>query len=582
MNTPRGAPSLNMNGPRTPRTPTVSTSFFFSDVAGLPRSGDFSSPKAGGEAGKRGNQRGYSNIICISPLASSKNKNGSSHQVNTPINYKDVFASPADKARSLPMLGDSPTKGMKARGLQRSSSRDPSLDAVHMAERDLMEDEDLSVLLQLASNTPRPMGERASTVSTSDGTHVFRSPDRRNASGGSDENLPALQLPVIGGGEVEGTAARLSRKTHSRDHNENPNDFKPSSLGMRPNSPGQSKAIYLGKAKAGKPSIKKEDMESDDKRKANFKGEPPKKFSKMSSMHPGPSAYSMPPPHYLHPGADIPPYYPMPPGMPPGGSMRVVVGGPPPPRPPNSGSPHRTGSPHAPRPYAMGPGDGPYPYPPPPPGHYAPYPGGPPSHMGPPQHPHYSHYPPAPHHTQPPPRPHMPMYGAQHPPSIHPPPIKGKPSRKSKPTAKTKLAKRPPLPPPPPQVPLTKSSGSAKKQKKLPATAIAKSPASAPKKKNRSPQITDKGERQKSAAAIQAVNAASGGKNDRAAALAAAILRGVTMRPSGKWVSCFDANNEIRASSCTLSNTFIHDPHFLLNTASTTLFCGQVSLHWCF
>lgn len=42
--------------------------------------------------------------------------------------------------------------------------------------------------------------------------------------------------------------------------------------------------------------------------------------------------------------------------------------------------------------------------------------------------------------------------------------------------------------------------------------------------------------RQKTAAAIAAVNAASGGKNDRAAALAAAILRGVTMRPSGKWV----------------------------------------------
>jgi hypothetical protein len=42
-------------------------------------------------------------------------------------------------------------------------------------------------------------------------------------------------------------------------------------------------------------------------------------------------------------------------------------------------------------------------------------------------------------------------------------------------------------------------------------------------------------DRQKSAATIAAVNAASGGKNDRAAALAAAILRGVTMRPSGKW-----------------------------------------------
>merc|ERR1719230_1249149 len=42
-------------------------------------------------------------------------------------------------------------------------------------------------------------------------------------------------------------------------------------------------------------------------------------------------------------------------------------------------------------------------------------------------------------------------------------------------------------------------------------------------------------EREKSAAAISAMNAASGNKNDRAAALAAAILRGVTMRPSGKW-----------------------------------------------
>jgi acetylglutamate kinase len=60
-----------------------------------------------------------------------------------------------------------------------------------------------------------------------------------------------------------------------------------------------------------------------------------------------------------------------------------------------------------------------------------------------------------------------------------------------------------------------------------------KSPVS--KRKNKSPQLTDKHERQKAAEAIQAVNAASGGKNDKAAALAAAILRGVTMRPSGKW-----------------------------------------------
>jgi len=42
-------------------------------------------------------------------------------------------------------------------------------------------------------------------------------------------------------------------------------------------------------------------------------------------------------------------------------------------------------------------------------------------------------------------------------------------------------------------------------------------------------------DREKSAAAINAMNAAAGHKNDKAAALAAAILRGVTMRPSGKW-----------------------------------------------
>ena len=42
-------------------------------------------------------------------------------------------------------------------------------------------------------------------------------------------------------------------------------------------------------------------------------------------------------------------------------------------------------------------------------------------------------------------------------------------------------------------------------------------------------------DRQKTIDTIQNLNAAAGGKNDKAAALAAAILRGVTMRPSGKW-----------------------------------------------
>jgi hypothetical protein len=72
---------------------------------------------------------------------------------------------------------------------------------------------------------------------------------------------------------------------------------------------------------------------------------------------------------------------------------------------------------------------------------------------------------------------------------------------------------------------------SAKKLKKTP------SDKGSQKKKNKSPQLVDRAERQKAADTIAAVNQASGGKNDRAAALAAAILRGVTMRPSGKWVS---------------------------------------------
>jgi hypothetical protein len=90
---------------------------------------------------------------------------------------------------------------------------------------------------------------------------------------------------------------------------------------------------------------------------------------------------------------------------------------------------------------------------------------------------------------------------------------------KSKPGVKRPSPATTPKAPPP-----------AKKAKK-----VSPSPGASPKKKNRSPQLVDKADRQKAAATIHSVNAASGGRNDKAAALAAAILRGVTMRPSGKW-----------------------------------------------
>ena len=478
LNTPKG-------GPRTPRTPTVSTSFFFSDVAGLPRGGEYSiSPKPGGDNGKRGGKGASSSIICISPLASSKGKNGASH-VNTPtINYKEMFASPAERSRDLSLL-ESPAKLLRARGINRSTSKDPSLDAVHMAERDLMEDEDLSVLLQLASNTPRSTsGERPVAVSTSDG-HVFRPP---NPSHPGDESLPSLQLPIIGGRDNQGNGAKLARKTHSRDHNETSGGFRH----MHAKQPIPGSAPFLSKSNK---------VPGKDENGIEIKGGPsgdPKKMAKKG-MHGPPPPYPLPPHHYEHPGA--PPYYPgMPPGMPHGGRMSVVVGGPPPPR---GAKPGNVGSPH--RPYTMGPSDPNYPPPPypPPPGHYH-HPGVPPPHM----HPHYAHYPP-PHHPHPP-RAHMPMYGAQHPPG------------KNKNVKKLAKALKPGQKRPSPTA-LHKAA--AKKAKKN----------SPPKKKNKSPQLTDKLERQKAAATIQAVNAASGGKNDKAAALAAAILRGVTMRPSGKW-----------------------------------------------
>jgi hypothetical protein len=43
---------------------------------------------------------------------------------------------------------------------------------------------------------------------------------------------------------------------------------------------------------------------------------------------------------------------------------------------------------------------------------------------------------------------------------------------------------------------------------------------------------------QKSKALIDALNASSGGKNYRAAALAAEHMQGISKFPSGKWVSC--------------------------------------------
>mmetsp|Transcript_58 Transcript_58/g.117 ORF Transcript_58/g.117 Transcript_58/m.117 type:complete len:1144 (-) Transcript_58:199-3630(-) len=526
LNTPRGYYTAGPGAPRTPRTPTVSTSFFFSDVASLPKNGEFQSPKPQGDGGPGPNKRDRTggNMICISPLASRKDK-GQKSEPNTPMNYKDIFASPrlphprgADatgnhgKPRGMPSLSESP--GGKGRS---------GLEAVHMAERDLMEDEDLSVLLQLASHSNTPKGPG--------GAAVFRSPHGKNPKyqgGYSKGNAPHLQLPMIGD-QRQGHTAKLSRKTGFREPGE---DFVPPPLGIRSSSSGGSKEMYTGKdenkkGKSGSGSTSKGKSGDAGKRKVSSSAGPPSKKTKAAPP-PHPQGYPMThgghghPPHY-QPRPGDPPYYPIPQSMAPmpsGGSMKVVVGAPP---PNGRTSPTRgpvSNSPHRPPPYTMSQ----YPphkdsgYPPPYPPPKYPYHPPPPHHMSSGSYPPYGHYPPPPPH-------HMPMYSSQHPP---PSGAKNTSSKKSKPSSKMSKSS-------------TKktdsknggmsSGGSPKKQKKSPS----KAGGARRKPKSTNVALNDPAERQKAAAAIQAVNQASGGKNDKAAALAAAILRGVTMRPSGKW-----------------------------------------------
>ncbi|KAL3912867.1 MAG: hypothetical protein SGILL_006722 [Bacillariaceae sp.] len=409
VNTPKGGV------PRTPHTPTVSsTSFFFSDVAGLPRGSEMSSPSKGGL--QKRSAGGANSTICISPLSSHKAKGGiaSALSPKSPKLDMGMFASPAERS------------GMAKLGMKRGTGLDASSNDY------LGEDEDLSRLLQLANNTPRPPGLPGAVTSSENG-------DAQKQDG----TISGLSLPTIGGGSGEASGAKLTRKTLSRDQGDSSEEPKPNA------------------ATSSSPDAKTL----------------PPNYSSMQSQFM--TSY------HQHEAVYNPSLYP---GMSHGGSMRVVVGGPP--RAKNSTSPGTIR-------YTVGrPGDFPAHYPHP--SHYQ-HPGMPP-HM----HPQYSHYPPPPHHGAPR---HLSLYDA------------GKGSQKKQPL-KAGVKRAAPTGSP--------KQAAAKKTKKV-------TPGGSQKKKNRSPQLVDKADRQRAAATIQAVNQASGGKNGKAAALAAAILRGVTMRPSGKW-----------------------------------------------
>jgi len=419
LNTPRGGGNGDGRSGTTP-VATVSTSFFFSDVAGLPKT-TMADDKS----------------ICISPLATNRRSN---YGQQTPVDMKEIFSSPAER---------------KYRA-QAGSNGNPSLDAVVMAERDMMEDEDLSVLLQLASNTtPR---------------HA------RNGEAGKGNANENLQLPMIGNNGKSSVKPRLQQKTSSQKPQQD--DFVPPQLGMRSGSSSAAAAAAGATKPAAVPTTKESSKGGNTK---------PAKSSKKASHAP--------------PAYPDNPYYTSTAQMPPG-SMRVTVGA-------TQKKPSANPSP---------------------PPHRYDYPYNPPPHMGtyPPYmtaYPPYTAYPPPP-----PPRPTTSLYGAAQQPSIPDPkvpsaPTKAPPTTKQKRTKKNNEAtqKRKASLDTVASTTTTTSNKSAKSVKKT-----------SPKKKNKSP-VPDKAERAQAAATIKNLNQAAGGHNDKAAALAAAILRGVTMRPSGKW-----------------------------------------------
>jgi len=492
VNTPReyyGA------GPRTPRTPNDRAGFFFSDVAGLPHGAEGYSPRI---SGRRQPQHPLSNLICVSPLATNKSKPG------TPINYKNIFDSPAGRhlttgagGRAAPYMGSrSGKKGKKAADAT-------TLEAVHMAERDLMEDEDLSVLLQLASAaTPRghPAHARYGQM-----------------TGEAPSNL---QLPVIGKGGPTHASGSPSKLVARKDA------LPPGSASRHPGQPRHAEhfrppALPSGSgpgSKGGASSVKGS-SKGDKKTPSPTNGEQGSRPADVHGYHP------------FHSGAHpaFMGHYPMGPG-----GWKPGAGPPP---------PHARGQP-------------PYGVPPPGSGSKEKGQGAPHRHMYHPNFPphmayHMMHFPPQPNARHPmnaaaygsPPKtkegnsskakggksssssPNSNAPSKFSPTTAHKP----KPKEKTKASAATTTAKR-------------KSTSGGQP---APATAKKNKPSS-PKKKSKSSRKTaghtsgsggssSLADRQKTSKSAATISAIAGGKNKEAAALAAAILRGVTMRPSGKW-----------------------------------------------
>jgi len=235
--TPRG---MFSGIPRTPRTPTTNQ-LFFSDPDDQHNNSEVET--------KKGTGSGLNDVmqICVSPLAPSKRNstNGiiskNDYQrglVETgclDINFKDVFASPKADVRSALRVDrtlEMPTPTDKKR-LNINTTK-LSLEK-HMAERDLMEDEDIRLLLQLAQTTPRkncPPGTKG--IEQKSNPRVFRSPRQKTKFGlrhpghPDEPSLISLQLPFMGAKNGIGPSTpKLSRKNSRERPQMHSDDFKP-------------------------------------------------------------------------------------------------------------------------------------------------------------------------------------------------------------------------------------------------------------------------------------------------------------------------------------------------------------------
>lgn len=476
-NTPGGGIFSILKSPSTPNAAIASklslpltTDDIMADSKKKTSAGDAGRSGTGGTiaAGPSNSTATMNGMICVSPLASRKNSNnttsnttnanvthgqlggggGGSHQLqnsminnntnnnmnsthttivgelsqpDTPINFREVFASPMTDSRTGMMRTD-------------HSNEIPELGSSimlekHIAERDVREDEDLNVLLKLAETTPNRKAVETKPSSRSFRNQFAYSNHPRTGlysqtHGGREPPL-SLHLPYIG---------KNSTKTQTT-QNPQADDFTPPPLPIRSNSsssPNKASTNKTGDNKKG--SVPYQRQKS------------PSSHSKPMYLHPGathvhhPHVYHQPPPHYIH---SHPPYY----------SYPV-------PHPGNVGTGH------------------------PPPPSYSIYSSTPSSETS----------------------------------SKSPNMRRGTKANKDS-SPKESVLKRP-----------SSSPSADKKRSKKPA-----SRRGGKRQRTTVSQPLSGAEREKSAATITAINASTGSKNDKAASLAAAILRGVTMRPSGKW-----------------------------------------------